>query len=253
MFLAADIGNTNIVVGIHDGNEWIQKVRYETKGDRPYFFYEAGLRDILLEWGVNPSEIKAAGLSSVVPHLNDQISEAIAHNTGFKPLVLGPEVFMKMDIEIPKVYEIGSDLVADAYAALQYSEQAIVVDFGTALTFTVVNAKKGILGVTFTPGLRTSISNLSGNTAMLPEVDLIKPKTIIGRSTSHAIRAGILYGYVGLVKEILRKIHEELDEPYKVIATGGLSSVLPELEPHFYKVEKNLTLEGIRLITQKFG
>ena len=138
MFLVADIGNSNIVVAIHDGEKWKYKYRFETKDRQPGIFYETGLRDLLLEWGVQPGEIKDAAISSVVPDLTDTIRNAFISNVRFEPLILGPEVFLNLDIAIPKVYEIGSDIVANAYAAKNnYSKSTIIVDFGTALTFTI--------------------------------------------------------------------------------------------------------------------
>lgn len=251
MLLAIDIGNTNIVVALFDGNEWVQTFRYNTKDDQPAIFYQRGLRDILLEWGLSFSEITEVAVSSVVPELNERILQAVQHNTSVIPFFLNPSVFESLEMHIPHPYVIGSDLVANAYAAInKYKKDCIVVDFGTALTFTVVSKSNGIEGVTIAPGLRTAISALSGNTAQLPEVSLELPSSVIGRNTDHAIKAGVLWGYVGLVKELLSKIQEERNESLYVIATGGLSSTLTPLASLFDVKDKYLTLEGIRLIAE---
>ena len=200
MFLATDIGNSNIVIAIHDGEKWKYKYRYDTKTVQPSLFYETGLRDLLLEWGVAPGAIRHAAISSVVPDVTDVITEAIIANVRFEPLILSPEVFLKLDMNIPKIYEIGSDLVANAFAARsQYRRNSIVVDFGTALSFTIYNEKSGIEGVTISPGLKTIISTLSGSTAQLPEIEIKVPASAIGQSTSTAIQAGVLFGFIGLL------------------------------------------------------
>jgi len=251
MFLATDIGNSNIVIAIHDGNEWKYKFRYDTKNVQPEIFYEMGLRDLLLEWGIRPAKITDAAISSVVPDVTELIKEAVVANIRFEPLTLGPQTFMNLDMEIPKVYEIGSDLVANAYAAKKNLQRnTIIVDFGTALTFTIYTENKGIEGVTISPGLKTIISTLSGNTAQLPEIEVKLPSSAIGKSTSKAIRAGVIFGFIGQVKEILTRIKEELNAPYYVIATGGLSSAIKELHSEFDEIDKDLTLNGIRLIKQ---
>lgn len=250
MFLAADIGNSNIVIAIHDGKNWKYIHRYETKNRQPGLFYETLIRDLLLEWGIQSAEIKDAAVSSVVPDITELITSAIKANIRLNPLILSPKVFLKLDMGIPKVYEIGSDLVSNAYAAKkQLQRNTIIVDFGTALTFTVYNENKGIEGVTISPGLKTIISTLSGSTAQLPEIEIKIPKSAIGRSTSTAIEAGVLFGFIGQVKEILSRIKKELNAPYYVVATGGLSSVIEELKKEFDSIDKDLTIEGIRLIT----
>jgi len=253
MFLATDIGNTNIVIAIHDGKEWIQKYRFESKEIHPELFYETSLRDLLLEWGISPEHISGAGLSSVVPELTEKIANAIASNIRFAPVVLGPKYFLDLDITIPKVYEIGSDLVSNAMAIeTNYKKNSIIVDFGTALTFTVYKNGVGIEGVTICPGLKTIISTLSNSTALLPNIDIQMPKSAIGRSTSEAINAGVLFGFMGMVKELLTRIKAELEEDFQVIATGGLSTVIKELIPEFDVINKELTLDGIKIIAEKF-
>ena len=251
MFLATDIGNSNIVIAIHDGKAWTHKYRYETKDYHPALFYETGIRDILLEWGIAPSDIVAAAVSSVVPEVTERIIEALANNIRFVPVLLNPEIFINLDMRIPKVYEIGSDLVANAVAVRHlYQQNCVVVDFGTALTFTVYEHSIGITGVTIAPGLKTIISTLSDSTSLLPEVDIDIPESAIGTSTSSAIRAGVLFGFIGMVKEILSRIKSELDGSYKIVATGGLSSVIKELNTEYDEINKSLTLEGIRILSQ---
>ena len=248
MILAIDVGNTNIVIAMYKDGVWTNTFRYETKEPQPELFYENALRNILLEWRISSAEVNKCVISSVVPDVNHIISEAVLSVTGHVPLLLQPDVYKSLDLAIPHPYEIGSDIVSNAYAAVKlYSPRCIIVDFGTALTFTVVNTET-ILGVTIAPGLTTAIQALANNTAQLPVVPLEMPQSAIGHDTVSAIQAGILWGYVGLVKEILNKQKSELPDEYIVIATGGLSSILHPLESEFDVISKMLTLDGMRLI-----
>lgn len=249
--LVAEIGNTNIVIGVHDGESWKHKFRYETKEDQPFVFFEVGLRDLLLEWNLSPQDITAVGMSSVVPEMNERIIKAMELNTRQVPKVLDAEMFESLDMRVPKPYEIGADIVANAYAALRkFNTDCIVADFGTALTFSIVTQDEGIRGVTIAPGIMTAIKAISFQTAQLPEVEMEIPESVIGYDTDTALRAGVLYGYVGLVKEIVNRMKEERPGDYTVIAAGGLCSALPPLIPFFDVIDRDLTLDGIRYLVQ---
>lgn len=248
MILAIDIGNSNIVIAMHKDDAWTNTFRYETKDTQPEFYYESALRNILLEWRISGSDVGHCVISSVVPDLNEVIIEAVKNVTGCHPLLLNPEVYKILDIEIPHPYEIGSDIVANAYAAIKlYSNACIIVDFGTALTFTIAD-KSGIIGVTIAPGLKTAIQSLSSQTAQLPLVPIELPESVIGHDTVSAIQSGVMWGYVGLVNEIIQRQKSELKGTYKVIATGGLITILHPLQTSFDIVSKELTLDGMRLI-----
>lgn len=252
MILAIDIGNSNIVIALFKDNEWSHTFRYETKSIQPELFYENALRNIFLEWAIHkPSDIEDCVISSVVPDINQVIINAVENVTGHQPVLLGPDIFTKMEFHVPLPYEIGSDIVANAYASTHlYHPRCIVVDFGTALTFTIANKNQGIVGVTIAPGIKTSLGALSQQTAQLPLVSLSVPDSVIGHDTTSAIQAGVLWGYVGLVKEIIHRMHIELEGDYKVIATGGTSGFLQPLNHVFDYHDKLLTLNGIRLICQ---
>lgn len=249
MLLAIDIGNSNIVVALYKDQMWCHSFRYETKEKQPEYYYEGALRNLLLEWSIHASDIHHSVLISVVPDLNAFIREAVENVTGVDCMVIGPEIFKQLEIHVPKPYEIGSDLVCNAYAALKkYGPKCIIVDFGTALSFTVVDQEKGILGVTIAPGLRTAIKALFLNTAQLPEVPLKLPDSYMGHDTVSAIQSGVLWGYVGLVTHIVAGLKAELGEEFQVIATGGLSAVLFPLEDVIDITDKFLTPDGGRLI-----
>lgn len=249
MTLAIDIGNSNIVIALYKSGAWSNTFRYDTKETQPEFYYENALRNILLEWNVTSIDISKCVISSVVPDLNEVICQAVHFVTGLETLLITPEVIMNLDLPIPNPYEIGSDLVANAYAAIHlHRDHCIIVDFGTALSFTVVNKSDGIIGVTIAPGLKTALHSLSDKTAQLPVVPLELPGSAIGVDTVTAIQSGVLWGYVGLVKEIIERMMAELPSQYHIIATGGLSSILHPLETVFDAVDKMLTLDGLRLI-----
>jgi type III pantothenate kinase len=158
----------------------------------------------------------------------------------------------QLPIDILNPFEIGSDLVANAAAAhFKYKKACIVVDFGTALTFTTISSTGKILGVSIAPGLKTAIRSLSQNTAKLFDVPLVMPTSALGKNTVTAIQSGILIGYEGLVRNMVLKIREEVQEECHAIATGGLSSIISPLHDFFHAVEPNLTLDGLRMIGEK--
>jgi type III pantothenate kinase len=249
MLLAIDIGNSNVVLALHDGEDWKHIFRLPTLPDESSLFYKMKIVNDFLEENIDVSQIKKCVLSSVVPILRDVFEELLLELFGKPPIVVNSTIFPKLKLEIDQPDEIGTDLVANAIAANQlFKKDCIVVDFGTALTFTVVSKEGHLKGVNIVPGLQTAIQSLFGNTAQLPEVPLEMPKSAIGKNTVTAIQAGILIGYVGLVRHQLASIRAEVGEQYIAVATGGLSKILAELEDDFKEVNMDLTIEGLRLI-----
>lgn len=251
MLLAVDAGNTNIVFGIHDGNEWIHEWRFETVPVRNQIEYEMFLRLNFLESSLDLEAIDTVVVSSVVPQLNVILREFAPALFNIEPFLVGPKIYDRLPIETSNPHKIGTDLIANAMAAFTlYEGNVIVVDFGTALTFTVVNENGMIEGVNIAPGLKTAIKALVGNTAQLPEVPLELPDSVIGKNTVHAIQAGVLWGYVSMVEGMLVRVKDEFGKPVRVVATGGLSSILHPLHQHFDDVSRKLTLEGLRCIAE---
>lgn len=249
MTLAIDIGNSNIVVAVYANHAWTKQYRFETKEPQPVFYYTSALRQIMLESSLTVENLAHIVVSSVVPELNVLIIEAIDHVTGKKPFILTPEVFLQLDMPVPHPYEIGSDLVANAYGAIKcYGNHCLIVDFGTALTFTTVTATEGITGVTIAPGIQTAIQALAQQTAQLPVVPAQFPASALGHDTATAIQAGVMWGYVGLVKELIFRIKEEVGQHYVVIATGGLSGTMSGKGIGFDHRNIHLTLDGMKLI-----
>lgn len=254
MLLAVDIGNTDTVFGFYSyqAEAWTSLFRTRSLVEEPAAHYESKLRLHLLEAGLSFGDIETTVLSSVVPALLPALRTALTHLFGQPPVVVGPEVYPDLKIEIEHPHEIGSDLVANAVAAyVKYGRNAVVVDFGTALTFTTVSGDGKILGVAIAPGLKTAVKALFANTAQLPEVPLVLPESAIGKNTTQAIQAGILLGYEGLVRGMITRIRRELDGDCIALATGGLSSIIETLNGEFVEIDKNLTLEGLRFIGER--
>lgn len=250
MEIVIDIGNTNVVLGFYKNGEWIHLLRFVTKqDDEARLFYDLRIRELILDLEFSIDNIEGIYLSSVVPILTQPISQVITALFETHVNVIRPSTFSKTKILIDDPSEIGTDLVANAVAAVtKHQKSCVIVDFGTALTFTTVTKDFEILGVAIAPGLKTAMSALHSKTAQLPEVPSVLPKSVIGKNTTHAIQSGVLWGYIGLVKEMLKRIETELGLSLLPIATGGLSSVLHPLKEIFYEVDTNLTLDGVRII-----
>lgn len=250
MDIVVDIGNTNVVIGFYKNDKYVKLLRFITKKDgESKLFYDLKIRDELLGLENLISPINGIYLSSVVPQLTNELSEVLYSIFDVVVVKIGANSYSKIKLSIDKPSQIGTDLVANAVAAVnKYKSGCIVVDFGTALTFTVVSKSFEILGVAIAPGLKTSMSALYSKTAQLPEVPLKLPKTVVGKNTTHAIQSGVLWGYVGLVKEMIARIKAENSIELISIATGGLSSILFPLKEIFHEIDSNLTLDGIRII-----
>lgn len=253
MHLVVDIGNSNVVCGIFDGSEWLHNWRWETiKNEQIKMYYQKRLIHYLLENKIDIPSITHVSVSSVVPQINDTIEELLDQLFIVKSKFIQHNTHPDLVISTDNPIEMGTDLIANAVAAIDKTQDdTIIVDFGTALTFTVVTKQLEILGVAIAPGLFTALKSLHGGTAQLPEVSAALPESAIGKNTTHAIQSGVFRGYIGLVKEIISQIELEKGRRFKRIATGGLSGVLDPLNAEFDFVDKNLTLNGIRLIGMK--
>jgi len=250
MEIVVDIGNTNVVIGFFNESKWVHLMRFKTKKDgEAKLFYDLNIRERLLDQDLIIDHIKGIYLSSVVPDLTKAIADVISTIFDQPVDIINPSNHKRLKLSIDNPLEIGNDLVANAIAAVsRFNKACVVVDFGTALTFTVVTQEYEILGVAIAPGLKTSMSALHTKTAQLPEVPLDLPLTVTGKNTTHAIQSGVLWGYVGLVKEMLLRINEEHGHEFLPIATGGLSSILTPLDELFFHIDKNLTLDGIKIM-----
>lgn len=252
MFLAIDAGNSNVVFALYDeeNKKWINQFRLETKATKLTSQLSKKVPLYFLEHGIDPSEISKIGFSSVVPEINSTIETFCSNFFGLSAYTVASSSYDKLPVSTLRPNEIGSDLMCNVMAAwTKYKKPVIVVDFGTALTFTVIEGGM-VKGVNIVPGLKTALNSLFQNTSKLPEVEMKMPESALGQNTIHAIQAGILYGYTGLVKGMIEAIENETQQKFQIIATGGLSSVLTPLAEVFEEIDRNLTLEGLRLITE---
>ncbi|MFZ4558675.1 MAG: type III pantothenate kinase [Saprospiraceae bacterium] len=250
MFLAIDIGNSNVVAGLYLRGEWKEVWRFQTTTEAGSAAYYANhFAERFLKSGLRPQQVDQVVLSSVVPNLNTLFLDLIRQFFDKEAILVGPHLYPYLDMDILRPNEIGTDLVANSVGALSlYQQDCIIVDFGTALTFTTVTRRGEILGVAIAPGLKTAVYALFDKTAQLPEVPLELPETPIGKNTAHAIQSGVLRGYVGLVTYMVEDIRKEAGSHFIAVATGGLSAVLHPLQGVFHAVNPNLTLDGLREI-----
>ena len=195
-------------------------------------------------------------MSSVVPPVANALRSSLEKLVGSRVLVVGPGVRTGMAIKIDNPREVGADRVVNSVAARErYGAPAVVVDFGTATTFDVVDADGAYIGGAIAPGLEVSMDALVSATAALRRVDLVEPRSVVGRGTVEAIQSGLLYGYAGLVDGILARILEEAEGrsggPVATVATGGIASVIVPLSRLVSTVDPTLTLEGLRLVWER--
>lgn len=250
MFLAIDVGNTNIVLGLFDGKKLEHFWRLQTLVGRTADEYGITVRGLLE--GAGAKTISGIAIASVVPPINRVLETLCQRYVGAKPLFIGPGVRTGLPILYDKPQEVGADRVVNAVAAFQRTSTAtIVVDFGTATTFDYVSAKGEYVGGIIAPGLEIAGRALFERAAKLSPVDMVKPKNVIGRNTVHAIQSGLVYGYVALVDGLIVRIQKEMKEKARVIATGGLANLLAPESEYIEEVDEFLTLEGLRLVYER--
>ena len=249
MILTIDVGNTNVAFGIWDRSGWLEHWRLHTDPEQTADEYFVHFQNLLRLSDHRLADIRRVVISSVVPALTPTIVLVSRRLTQKEPLLVTHTVTTGMNADTPIPPELGSDLLSNAVAAFHRTRTgAIVVDFGTALSFTAVSGDGRILGVNIAPGLRSAVRSLSSSTSQLPIVDLTPPPHALARTTEHAIQGGIVFGYVGLVKELLARMSAEMDQPPRVFATGGLAETFAPTAGCFDEVDQWLTLDGLRIL-----
>jgi type III pantothenate kinase len=252
MLLAIDIGNTNVVWGIYEGRTLTGHWRLATDPSKTADEYGVLFVNILQQAGVDTDRITDAIVSSVVPALTAVFDEMIGTYFKRTPLIVSSDLDMGIRIAYPNPREIGSDRLVNAAAAYdRYKSCLILVDFGTATTFCAVNARGEYLGGAIAPGLGIASDALFTRTAKLPKVDLTRPKTVIGKDTASGIQSGLIFGYAGLVDEMVGRMQRELGQKATVIATGGLASLIAPESRTIQEVRPFLTLEGLELLYRR--
>lgn len=252
MLLVIDVGNTNIVFGVFEGDKLLYDWRIATAKDRTSDEYGLLFEQIFKYHGLCPKDVEDVIISSVVPTLMHTLSAMSIKYFGREPIVVGPGVKTGMNIRYDNPREVGADRIVNAVAGYEkYGGPLIIVDFGTAITFCAISKEGDYLGGAITPGIRISSEALFLRTAKLPKVELAKPDTVIGKNTVNSIQSGLVYGYIGLVDFIIEKMIEEMKEEGKVntvVGTGGFSSLIASESRYINKVDKLLTLYGLRII-----
>jgi type III pantothenate kinase len=249
MLLVVDVGNTNTVLGLYDDERLVHDFRIETAMGRTSDEYHVLLLNLLELAGVKRAEVRASILASVVPSLNDTIIEAVDRAFDHEIMVVGPGIKTGMPVLYENPREVGADRIVNAVAAFERVKgAAIVVDFGTATTFDCISQKGEYLGGAIAPGVQISADALFSRAAKLPRSEIARPPRAIGRNTVHSMQAGIVFGYVGLVDGLVRRLTSEMDTGVTVIATGGLASLIEPESETIDEVDEFLTLEGLRLI-----
>jgi len=249
MLLAIDIGNTTITFGVFKGEELVVTWRVVTAMHRTPDEYAAVLLNLMSHRGLSAADIDGVVLCNVVPPVMSTFENLLDRYFNITPLVVGAGIKTGVRIRVDNPREVGADRIVNVAAAHHlYGGPVIVVDLGTATTFDAVSEEGDYLGGAIAPGIAISAEALFMRAAKLPRVELVRPKRAIGTNTIAAMQSGIVFGYVGLIESVVTHIKQELRGDVKVVATGGLSSLITSETPVFDIINVDLTLIGLRLI-----
>ncbi len=252
MLLVIDVGNTNTVLGLYDGDELIHNWRIRTVADSTADEYGVLILNLYNATKVSSRAVEDIVISCVVPPMMNILEPLCEKYFHVKPLVIGPGVKTGMPIFYDNPKEVGADRIVNAVAAYEkYKSALIIIDFGTATTFDYVSAKGEYMGGCICPGIAISSSALFERAAKLPRVEFSRPKTIIAKDTVSSMQAGIMFGYAGLVDGIVDRMKQESKTDPKIVATGGLAAIIAPETKSIEVVDDMLTLEGLRIIYQK--
>ena len=254
MLLAIDSGNTNVVCAVYDDDELRGSWRAATNPNRTADEYAVWLIQLMALSGLAPGDIGATIIGSVVPEATFNLVRLCQRYFGSEPLMVGrSDCFLGIgvDVDMPKE-EVGADRVANAVAAQdRYQPPLIVLDFGTATTFDIVDRVGNYCGGVIAPGINLSLRALDMAAAQLPRIGIRRPPAVVGRSTVPAMQSGVFWGYVGLIEGLVQRISAERGEAMEVIATGGLAPLMAEATEAISRVDPDLTLWGLRLIYRR--
>ena len=252
MLLVIDVGNTNTVLGLYDGDKLVHDWRIRTEIDHTIDEYGVLILNLYQTSRMKITEIKAVSaiiISCVVPPMLNILEPLCVKYFDVKPMIVGPGIKTGMPIFYDNPKEVGADRIVNAVAAYdKYKRDAIVVDFGTATTFDYISPKGEYMGGCIAPGIVISSEALFTRASKLPRVEFSTPKTVITKDTVSAIQAGIMFGYAGLVDGIVERMKAEVKANPLVIATGGLAKIVEPETRSIDKIEDMLTLDGLRII-----
>ena len=259
MLLAFDVGNTNIVMGVFDGNKLVENFRMKTDKDKSADEYGMLIDQLFIHNGLSIGDVSDVIISTVVPSISYTLQHLSIKYFNIRAIDVGPGIKTGMIIKYDNPKQVGADRIVNAVAAFdKYGGPLTIVDIGTATTFCCISDKCEYLGGTIAPGIKISSDALFEKTAKLPRVELLEPGHVICRNTIDSIQAGLVYGHMGIVDFIIRKMKREysehtgeLESNIKVIATGGLATMISKGIDSIDHVDRLLTLEGLRLIYDK--
>ncbi len=253
MFLAADVGNTNITFGIYDGKRLATTFRLMSKTPRTSDEYGVLITELLQKNGIDTGKINGVIIASVVPNIMHSLIGGIKRYVNARILQVGAGIKTGIKIVTENPKEIGPDRIVDAVAAYElYGGPVLVIDFGTATTYDLVDADGCFCAGITAPGIKISAKALWEDTARLPEIEIKKPKSILAQETISSMQAGLVYGQIGQTEYIIRRVREESGyNDLKVVATGGLGRIIVEETDMIQEYDSTLTLEGLRIIYEK--
>ncbi len=259
MLMAFDVGNTNIVLGVFEDKKLIQSWRLATDKDKSADEYGMAINELFRYNGLNISDVDDVIISTVVPSISYTLQHLAIKYFNIRAIEVGPGIKTGMIIKYDNPKQVGADRIVNAVAAYEkYGGPLIIIDFGTATTFCCISDKCEYLGGTIAPGIKISSDALFEKTAKLPRVELLEPGHVICRNTIESMQAGLVYGHMGVVDYIIRRMKQEYCEKYakqevpiKVVATGGLATMVSRGVDSIDQVDRLLTLEGLQLIYEK--
>ena len=250
MILCIDIGNTNIKYAVFEDKTLKASYRVSSRHTRTADEYGATLINLLSSSKITVDMIEGIIVSSVIPSLNYTISHMCEYFFNKTPIMIGAGIKTGLNVKTDNPKEVGADIIANcvsAYTKYGDGNAMIVIDFGTATTFDVLSGKGELLGVVIAPGIKSSLEGLVSNTAQLPMIELEVPKSAIGKNTKECMQAGIIFGFAGIVENIVKKIKKELKvNDIQVIATGGMGEIIAKEVSCITAIDRMLTLEGLR-------
>ena len=250
MLLAIDIGNTNIKIGVFDGENLVHSFRLSTIHGRTGDEYGLDILAQLASKKISEAQIDGAIMSSVKPGLNYTFERACEYYMGVKPLVVGSGIKIGLNVKYDNPREVGADRIVNSVAAFYtYGGPCITIDCGTATTFNVISEKGEFLGGAIGHGLKSAAESLSESAEKLPKVELYMPRKVVGRTTITNMQSGLLQGYIGMAERIVRLMKEETGyTDAKVVATGGLSEIIKRNSDVIDILDRTLTLRGLNII-----